>query len=85
MQGYGGGDEFRLLKRHLEGTSAKFAVGPNRSKLALSILQQHTGQSGSSAHTQKLQTNGRTGHEKIGVAILDDGMQVGIAFIPLLE
>lgn len=85
MQGYGGGDEFRLLKKHLQGTSAKFAVGPNRSKLALSILQQHTGQSGSSAHNQMFQTKGGNGHEKIGVAILDDGMQVGIAFIPVLE
>ena len=77
MQGYRGGDEVRLLQKHLEDTPANFGVGPNRAKVALSILQQQVGERANrpvSIATQKPKSC--VWEEITGVAILDDGMQV---------
>lgn len=66
----------RLLQKHLEDTPAKFGVGPNRAKVALSILQQQVEERANrpvSIATQKPKSC--VWEEITGVAILDDGMQ----------
>ncbi|KAH8933798.1 hypothetical protein BDL97_18G048400 [Sphagnum fallax] len=76
MQGYGGGDEVRLLQKHLQGTSAKFGVGPNRALLALSILHQQAVQNGSTFGADwSKQNKSKEAGEDVGIVILDDGMQ----------
>ncbi|KAG0557850.1 hypothetical protein M758_11G157600 [Ceratodon purpureus] len=77
-RGYRGGDEVRLLQKHLQDTPTKFGIGPNRAKVALSILQQRVGERSNwpeSITTQKPKDFLRDHGEEIGVAILDDGMQ----------
>ena len=75
----------RLLQKHLEDTPTKFGVGPNRAKVAFSILQQQVGErcSGRVSNTTPKPRNYEWGCcEEAGIAILDDGMQVsaGLAF-----
>ncbi|CAD6267170.1 unnamed protein product [Miscanthus lutarioriparius] len=77
-RGYAGGDEQKMLRRRLSDTSAKIGVGANRTAVASSMLQEY----GFTHHFQttcakkklssacKLESGSR-----IGVAILDDGMQ----------
>ncbi|CAK9868533.1 unnamed protein product [Sphagnum jensenii] len=75
-RGYGGGDEVRLLQKHLQGTSAKFGVGPNRALLALSILHQQAVQNGSTFGADwSKQNKSKEAGEDVGIVILDDGMQ----------
>lgn len=81
LQGYGGGDEANMLKRHLHGTSAKVGVGANRAATAATLLERYgyinfcsSTCSGRSFSNKKTGTDSCS--EKIGVAILDDGMQV---------
>ncbi|GJN10576.1 hypothetical protein PR202_ga28681 [Eleusine coracana subsp. coracana] len=68
VQGYAGGDEFRMLRRRLSDTSAKIGVGAKRAAVASSMLQKY-GYIPHSAACNNLESG------KIGVAILDDGMQ----------
>jgi len=77
-QGYAGGDEPKMLRRRLSDISAKIGVGANRTAVASSMLQEYgfihhfqttCAEKLSSAY--KLESDSR-----IGVAILDDGMQV---------
>ncbi|WVZ91101.1 hypothetical protein U9M48_037315 [Paspalum notatum var. saurae] len=77
-RGYAGGDEPKMLRRRLSDTSAKIGIGANRAAVASSMLQKY----GCIDHFQsfcaekafsltcKLESGSR-----IGVAILDDGMQ----------
>ncbi|PIA57810.1 hypothetical protein AQUCO_00500021v1 [Aquilegia coerulea] len=79
-RGYAGGDEAKMLQRHLSDTSAKIGVGANRSATAARFLEQHGYLDlQSNARNEKLHTNQEVGVssnlEKIGVVILDDGMQ----------
>ncbi|GJN24227.1 hypothetical protein PR202_gb11958 [Eleusine coracana subsp. coracana] len=67
-RGYAGGDEFRMLRRRLSDTSARIGVGANRAAVASSMLQKY-GYIPHSAACNNLESG------KIGVAILDDGMQ----------
>jgi tetraacyldisaccharide 4'-kinase len=78
-QGYAGGDEPKMLRRRLSDTSAKIGVGANRTAVASSMLQeygfihhfQNTFAEKKLSSVCKLESGNR-----IGVAILDDGMQV---------
>ncbi|KAJ3687339.1 hypothetical protein LUZ61_016503 [Rhynchospora tenuis] len=73
-RGYGGGDEAKMLERHLVGTSAKVGVGKNRAEVAASIIKKigHTN-SLSLLDDEKSEDHFQT--EKVGVVILDDGLQ----------
>jgi len=80
MQGYAGGDEAKMLHRHLLQTSARIGVGANRRAIAASVLES-CGHMDSSIMFEKLSSSHRSeDHEnkKVGVVILDDGMQVFI-------
>ncbi|XP_015694991.2 probable tetraacyldisaccharide 4'-kinase, mitochondrial [Oryza brachyantha] len=69
-RGYAGGDESRMLCRRLSDTSAKIAVGANRAALATSMLTKY------GYYYPHLHLNDPPSPSaKIGVAILDDGMQ----------
>ncbi|CAL4898131.1 unnamed protein product [Urochloa decumbens] len=76
-RGYAGGDEPKMLRRRLSDTSAKIGVGANRGAVASSILQKY----GYIRHSEtfcaekKLSATSELESGKIGVAILDDGMQ----------
>ncbi|XP_021758948.1 probable tetraacyldisaccharide 4'-kinase, mitochondrial [Chenopodium quinoa] len=79
-RGYAGGDEVKMLERHLLGTSAKVGVGANRALSATLFLEKY-GYTDSRVNgffenlllVNKVGTN--VPSDKIGVAILDDGMQ----------
>lgn len=62
-----------LLQKHLQDTPTRFGVGSNRTKVALSILR----------HEAEQRSNGLASiigwKAEIGVAILDDGMQVSVS------
>ncbi|XP_076908904.1 putative tetraacyldisaccharide 4'-kinase, mitochondrial [Bidens hawaiensis] len=75
-RGYGGADEARMLRRHFNGTSVKIGVGANRAAIAASILHRHGFiKPLDIACFEKLVPKTRVVSDKIGVAILDDGMQ----------
>lgn len=81
LQGYAGGDEVKMIQRHLSGTPTRIGVGANRSATAASIFRQHgymkfhsTLFAGKLSSTQHLRLT--SGNDKVAVAILDDGMQV---------
>lgn len=82
-RGYAGGDEAKMLHRHLLQTSARLGVGANRRAIAASILERY-GHMDSSLMLEKLSSPDRceVGHdnEKVGVVILDDGMQAALEF-----
>ncbi|TVU40120.1 hypothetical protein EJB05_13570, partial [Eragrostis curvula] len=69
-RGYAGGDEFRMLQRRLSDTSAKIGVGANRASVASSMLQKY-----GYIHHADIFSAHNLESGKIGVAILDDGMQ----------
>lgn len=74
----------RLLQMHLQDTPTRFGIGSNRAKVALSILQQSVGRRTcnglDSVTTQKPKKHmWKSCEETIGVAILDDGMQVWVS------
>lgn len=74
----------RLLQKHLEDTPTKFGVGPNRAKVALSILQQQVGERSNGPvliTMQKPKDYVWDRCEDTGVAILDDGMQVSAGLV----
>lgn len=79
-RGYAGGDEAKMLQMHLLGTSAKIGVGANRAATATSFLERYSYMDpciGSCfkrrCSNQKMGSNSES--DKIGAAILDDGMQ----------
>jgi tetraacyldisaccharide 4'-kinase len=75
-----------MLQRRLADTTTKLGIGANRAAVASSMLQKYgyvnpcdafLGEKLSSAHNQVV-----TGTSaKIGVAILDDGMQVSSIYV----
>uniref|UniRef100_A0A453BQW8 tetraacyldisaccharide 4'-kinase n=5 Tax=Aegilops tauschii subsp. strangulata TaxID=200361 RepID=A0A453BQW8_AEGTS len=77
-RGYAGGDESKMLRRRLADTSTKIGVGANRAAVGSSMLQKYGHVDPCDAFCrEKLACNrvasGKSA--KIGVAILDDGMQ----------
>ncbi|KAJ8442962.1 hypothetical protein Cgig2_019535 [Carnegiea gigantea] len=80
--GYAGGDEARMLARHLLGTSAKIGIGADRAMTASRFLERYgyvdpcsNGFLKNLLSEKKVQTD--VSSNKIGAAILDDGMQEG--------
>ncbi|XP_040990451.1 probable tetraacyldisaccharide 4'-kinase, mitochondrial isoform X2 [Juglans microcarpa x Juglans regia] len=78
-RGYAGGDEARMLGRHLLGGTAKIGVGANRAAVAASYFEKYGYvDPRSSTSYQRLCLNKVESHlnsEKVGAVILDDGMQ----------
>ncbi|XP_078149426.1 tetraacyldisaccharide 4'-kinase family protein [Carex rostrata] len=73
-RGYEGGDEAKMLERHLFGTSAKIGLGKNRAEVAASIIKKFGHANLPSLLVgEKSEMNSK--NEKVGVVILDDGMQ----------
>lgn len=89
MQGYASGDEAKMLERHLSGTSARIGVGANRTAVAASIFERHGYMKfENTLYSKKLSNPHEFGsaseNGKVGVAILDDGMQVFICIVLFL-
>lgn len=91
LQGYAGGDEARMLQRHLLGKSANVGVGTNRAATAAAFIEKYGYRDPRTSECLKGDSNDqklgepagsygqiRSNHscEEIGAAILDDGMQV---------
>ncbi|KAL6647255.1 hypothetical protein ACP70R_014692 [Stipagrostis hirtigluma subsp. patula] len=76
-RGYAGGDESKMLRRRLSDTSAKIGVGANRAAVASSMLQKYGNIDhwDTSCTEKKISSTSNLESSKIGVAILDDGMQ----------
>ncbi|KAL5972591.1 hypothetical protein ACLOJK_039396 [Asimina triloba] len=78
-RGYAGGDEAKMLQRHLLKTSAKIGVGANRSAVAAQFFERYGHINPSSKHFERhhhpSQKPSSFNAEKIGAVILDDGMQ----------
>ncbi|KAK4576090.1 hypothetical protein RGQ29_026874 [Quercus rubra] len=79
-RGYAGGDEARMLERHLFGRPAKIGVGANRAAVAASYFERYgyfdpriSTSNQSPCLDQKVESH--LNLEKIGAVILDDGMQ----------
>ncbi|GAB2230520.1 hypothetical protein Droror1_Dr00014790 [Drosera rotundifolia] len=80
-RGYAGGDEVKMLWRHLRGTSAKIGVGADRVMTAHRSLDRYGHLDPCcSFWADNLLTNEKVDNHsddgRIGVAILDDGMQI---------
>ncbi|KAL9444503.1 hypothetical protein AB3S75_017652 [Citrus x aurantiifolia] len=79
-RGYAGGDEVRMLERHLLERPAKIGVGANRAATAASFIEKYGYvDPRDCASSQKNCINPKVGSHlksgKIGAVILDDGMQ----------
>ncbi|XP_015899675.2 probable tetraacyldisaccharide 4'-kinase, mitochondrial isoform X2 [Ziziphus jujuba] len=74
-RGYAGGDEAKMLQRHLLGRPVKIAIGANRAAIASSFLKEYGYVDPHSNNTYSYRTQGHPDSERIGAAILDDGMQ----------
>ncbi|XP_019055902.1 PREDICTED: probable tetraacyldisaccharide 4'-kinase, mitochondrial isoform X4 [Nelumbo nucifera] len=81
-RGYAGGDEAKMLQRHLIGTPAKIGVGANRIAIAACFFGRYGYLDSRSRkecfdrlHTD-LNVEMRSNTDKIGAVILDDGLQV---------
>ncbi|KAG2630462.1 probable tetraacyldisaccharide 4'-kinase, mitochondrial [Panicum virgatum] len=76
-RGYAGGDEPKMLRRRLSDTSAKIGVGANRAAVAFSMLRKYgyIHHSKTFCAESKPSSTSKLQSGKIGVAILDDGMQ----------
>ncbi|KAL8195566.1 hypothetical protein R6Q57_025969 [Mikania cordata] len=75
-RGYGGADEAKMLQRHFNGTSVKIGVGANRAAIASSFLHRYGYIcSIDVACFEQPAPKTQVVSDKIGVAILDDGMQ----------
>lgn len=83
-RGYAGGDEAKMLERHLLHTSAKIGVGPNRTATAAAMFEKY-GLMDSQLHSKSLLSScklwSRRRTQMIGVVILDDGMQAALESI----
>ncbi|KAG8365092.1 hypothetical protein BUALT_Bualt18G0068200 [Buddleja alternifolia] len=77
-RGYGGADEAKMLERQLQGTSARIGVGANRAAIAASFLERY-GYITFHGSSEKLSSDEKAQNasisDRIGAAILDDGMQ----------
>ncbi|KAK9133372.1 hypothetical protein Scep_012900 [Stephania cephalantha] len=77
--GYAGGDEVKMLERHHVGTSVKIGVGADRAATAACFFERHGCMdyhsvcSGRLCHDLELDASSNS--NKIGIVILDDGMQ----------
>lgn len=85
-RGYAGGDEARMLARHLLGTSAKIGIGADRAMTASRFLERYgyvdpcsNGFLKNVLSEKKVQTD--VSSDKIGAAILDDGMQTAYRIV----
>lgn len=81
LQGYAGGDEVKMIQRHLSGTPTRIGVGANRSATATSIFRQHGYMKFNSTLFAEKQSSTQhlrlaSGNNEVALAILDDGMQV---------
>ncbi|XP_038691075.1 probable tetraacyldisaccharide 4'-kinase, mitochondrial isoform X1 [Tripterygium wilfordii] len=79
-RGYGGGDEARMLERHLLGRPAKIGVGPDRAAVAASFFEKYGCLDPlNSILFERIGPKQKLGDhpssENIGAVILDDGMQ----------
>ncbi|KFK39356.1 hypothetical protein AALP_AA3G234100 [Arabis alpina] len=80
-RGYAGGDEAKMLERHLQGGPIKIGVGANRAATAALFFDKYGCVNPSSIRTffdqsfQHERAEARTISEKLGSVILDDGMQ----------
>ncbi|XP_020093192.1 probable tetraacyldisaccharide 4'-kinase, mitochondrial isoform X2 [Ananas comosus] len=79
-RGYAGGDEAKMLKRHLQDTSAIIGIGANRAATAASLLNKHGYTDACRVlcmedHTLPHKFGPHSDNGKVGVVILDDGMQ----------
>ncbi|KAJ0801842.1 putative tetraacyldisaccharide 4'-kinase [Helianthus annuus] len=74
-RGYGGADEAKMLQRHFNGTPVKIGVGANRAATAASFFQRHGFINPLDIACVEVVPKTRVVSDKIGVAILDDGMQ----------
>ncbi|KAE8125531.1 hypothetical protein FH972_020325 [Carpinus fangiana] len=79
-RGYAGGDEARMLERHLFGTRTKIGVGANRAAIAACCFEIYgyiDPRSSTCDHKLCLDNNveSHLNSGKIGAVILDDGMQ----------
>uniref|UniRef100_A0A7N0TXY4 tetraacyldisaccharide 4'-kinase n=1 Tax=Kalanchoe fedtschenkoi TaxID=63787 RepID=A0A7N0TXY4_KALFE len=79
-RGYAGGDEAKMLRRHLGGTSAKIGVGANRAVTANAFIKKFGFMDlDKRARFACLGAEQKQLHnfdsDRIGVAVLDDGMQ----------
>ncbi|XP_011048310.1 PREDICTED: probable tetraacyldisaccharide 4'-kinase, mitochondrial isoform X4 [Populus euphratica] len=78
-RGYAGGDEARMLARHLRGKAVKIGVGANRAVTAACLFKRHGYVDPRDYlvegkwHEQKERS--RINSRKVGVVVLDDGMQ----------
>ncbi|GAV72906.1 LpxK domain-containing protein [Cephalotus follicularis] len=68
-RGYAGGDEAKMLQRHLLGKPVNIGVGANRAATAACFFKKYGYIDRGNAFLKRNST------EKIGAAILDDGMQ----------
>lgn len=80
-QGYAGGDEAKMLERHLSLTSARIGVGANRRATAASVFRKYGYiELLDTSLLEKSKTSDslflKSEKQRIGFAILDDGMQV---------
>ncbi|KAH9620125.1 hypothetical protein KSS87_010884 [Heliosperma pusillum] len=78
-RGYAGGDEVRMLERHLLGTFVKVGVGANRAMTASWFLERYRyTDSRTSGSLENLLSEKKVEitSDKISAIILDDGMQV---------
>ncbi|XP_010488028.1 PREDICTED: probable tetraacyldisaccharide 4'-kinase, mitochondrial [Camelina sativa] len=77
-RGYGGGDEAKMLKRHLEGGPAKIGIGANRASTAALFFEKYGCVDPSSIRSffdLHERAEAMNISQKIGVVVLDDGMQ----------
>ncbi|CAH8386673.1 unnamed protein product [Eruca vesicaria subsp. sativa] len=75
-RGYAGGDEARMLERHLQGGPTKIGVGPNRAAIAATCFEKY-GCANPSTIMSLLHKTAKvtTFSQEIGSVVLDDGMQ----------
>nr|XP_029120901.1 probable tetraacyldisaccharide 4'-kinase, mitochondrial isoform X3 [Elaeis guineensis] len=88
-RGYSGGDEAKMLHRHLLQTSARIGVGANRIATAASMFERHGYVNSCDTLSEKLSSPYKSvsgpKDERIGVVILDDGMQVPDTQLRMIE
>ncbi|OIW21743.1 hypothetical protein TanjilG_09085 [Lupinus angustifolius] len=72
-RGYGGGDEIKMLQRHLLETPIKLGIGANRAAVAGHFIQKYGYTDSRKSSWYEKQDSLDSG--KIGVVVLDDAMQ----------
>ncbi|KAB2603996.1 tetraacyldisaccharide 4'-kinase [Pyrus ussuriensis x Pyrus communis] len=80
-RGYAGGDEAKMLRRHLLGKPVKIGVGANRAAIAAHFFEKYgyVDPYSTSKYADGLNLGQKVGNhpssQKIGAVVLDDGMQ----------